>query len=274
MKLLCDVCGGKAAAFFCVADEAALCAACDDRIHRANKLAIKHARFSLIPPSGAASSHPFCDICKERRGFLFCQEDRAILCFECDSPIHSASQLTMKHSRFVLTGIRLSLAAAVPQELDAAPISGFCGGGDEQAQEKTLALTDSVLTSAEAGMTGSDGSSISEYLIKMLPGYCVEDLLVEQTMHSSGDAASYEDANLDAHGVATTAAAAAVEGFSIWAPQVPQFPPTAVHSAAAVWKPGQGWWNEDEMFAVPQVPEAASRGGNKRQRDSGGGYYF
>ena len=67
MKVQCDVCAAEAASVFCCADEAALCDACDRRIHRANKLAGKHRRFSLNPcssSSAAAQKPPLCDICQ------------------------------------------------------------------------------------------------------------------------------------------------------------------------------------------------------------------
>lgn len=183
MKIQCDVCSKDEASVFCCADEAALCDACDRRVHHANKLARKHRRFSL---SSAEQSQPLCDICKvnnylhfqysafiasedqfkwrqsrllqERRGFVFCQEDRAILCRDCDDPIHSANQLTMKHSRFLLTGARLS----------AAPSS-----------EKSINVEKSSVISSNNNESSS--SSISEYLTKTIPGYRVEDLLVDDT---------------------------------------------------------------------------------------------
>jgi hypothetical protein len=79
MKVQCDVCASDAASVFCCADEAALCDACDRRVHRANKLAGKHRRFSLLnpaPPSSSGSAAaaaqkqqpppPLCDICQVR----------------------------------------------------------------------------------------------------------------------------------------------------------------------------------------------------------------
>ena len=45
---------------------------------------------------------------QEKRGFLFCKEDRAILCRECDVAVHAASELSMRHTRFLLTGVRIS----------------------------------------------------------------------------------------------------------------------------------------------------------------------
>ncbi|PQM38562.1 B-box zinc finger protein 20 [Prunus yedoensis var. nudiflora] len=111
MKIQCDVCNKDDASVFCTADEAALCDTCDHRVHHANKLASKHQRFSLIHPS--SKQFPVCDICQERRAFLFCQQDRAILCRECDLPVHAANEHTQKHSRFLLTGVKLSATSAL-----------------------------------------------------------------------------------------------------------------------------------------------------------------
>ncbi|KAJ4800331.1 B-box zinc finger family protein [Rhynchospora pubera] len=69
MKVQCDYCNHASASLFCFADEAALCDGCDRKIHRANKVASKHRRFSLVHPlSGQAASQlhppaPLCDIC-------------------------------------------------------------------------------------------------------------------------------------------------------------------------------------------------------------------
>ncbi|XP_071925770.1 B-box zinc finger protein 20-like [Coffea arabica] len=120
MKIQCDVCDKGEASVFCVADEAALCNTCDHRVHHANKLASKHHRFSLLQPPPKQA--PLCDICQERRAFLFCQQDRAILCRECDIPIHKANEHTEKHNRFLLTGVKLSENSALyaPSEAAAA----------------------------------------------------------------------------------------------------------------------------------------------------------
>ncbi|PWZ37146.1 B-box zinc finger protein 21 [Zea mays] len=192
MKVQCDVCAAEAASVFCCADEAALCDACDRRVHRANKLAGKHRRFSLLHPcsssssSSAAHKPPLCDICQERRGFLFCKEDRAILCRECDAPVHSASDMTRRHSRFLLTGVRLSSApvdsAGPPEE-------------DEQDNSRSPCNDDSCSSGSGAGgattATASDGSSISEYLTKTLPGWHVEDFLIDDA--SAGDVGACSD---------------------------------------------------------------------------------
>lgn len=176
MQVRCDVCGAEPAAVLCCADEAALCSACDRRVHRANKVADKHCRIPLFQPSGDDSAAaPLCDVCKERRGLVFCVEDRAILCADCDEPIHSANDLTAKHSRFLLVGAKLSAALPSPED--------DCGRGNGAgepedvpaicAQENSCAAKSSVLE------CGGGGSSISDYLTNICPGWRVDDLLFD-----------------------------------------------------------------------------------------------
>ncbi|RWV95948.1 hypothetical protein GW17_00041379 [Ensete ventricosum] len=169
MKVQCDVCEAEAAEVYCCADEAALCGSCDRHVHRANRLAGMHHRFSLLHPSSSAQSPPLCDVCKAKRGLLFCQEDRAIFCRDCDVPIHSATALTMKHNRFLLTGLRVS---AAPIEAEA--VDSHRGGG-----MRANSSSSSSSSATAAATTNSNSSSISEYLIKMLPGWHVEDFLTD-----------------------------------------------------------------------------------------------
>ncbi|XP_062186150.1 B-box zinc finger protein 20-like isoform X2 [Phragmites australis] len=186
MKVQCDVCSAEAASVFCCADEAALCDACDRRVHRANKLAGKHRRFSLLHPSSSSSSSaqkpPLCDICQERRGFFFCVEDRAILCRECDVPVHNASEMTRRHSRFLLTGVRVSSApvdSPAPSEEDQEE-------EEENSSSPRNADSSSGAGASAATASASDGSSISEYLTKTLPGWHVEDFLVDDAAAGVG----------------------------------------------------------------------------------------
>ncbi|KAL8543046.1 hypothetical protein ACS0TY_003792 [Phlomoides rotata] len=172
MKIQCDVCGKEAAAVFCTADEAALCQNCDDRVHNANKLASKHPRFSLLNPQLKES--PRCDICQERQALLFCQEHRALLCRECDVPIHRANELTKKHSRYLLTGVKLS----------AAPSSSSSGSQSEtkiKSSEEVNYHSESSSNPRPSPLAGEQGtestSSISEYLMETLPGWNVDDFL-------------------------------------------------------------------------------------------------
>ncbi|KAJ4750174.1 B-box zinc finger family protein [Rhynchospora pubera] len=122
MKVLCNACEAAEAVVMCCADEAALCWACDERVHAANKLAGKHQRIPLISSSSSSSSSsiagarggpscsvPKCDICQEASGYFFCLEDRALLCRNCDISIHSANPYVSSHQRFLLTGVQVGL---------------------------------------------------------------------------------------------------------------------------------------------------------------------
>ncbi|URD77868.1 salt tolerance-like protein [Musa troglodytarum] len=102
---------------------------------------------------------------QQKTGFLFCQEDRAILCRDCDLPIHSASALTMKHSRFLLTGIRLSAAPKLEAEA-VTSMHGHCNIKTDSSGSGSMVAT-------------INSSSISEYLMNMLPGWHVDDFLMD-----------------------------------------------------------------------------------------------
>ncbi|XP_073056622.1 B-box zinc finger protein 25-like [Primulina eburnea] len=109
MKIQCDVCEKAEASVICCADEAALCAKCDVEVHAANKLASKHQRLHL---QSLSSKLPPCDICQEKAAFIFCVEDRALFCKDCDEPIHAANTLAANHQRFLATGIRVALSSS------------------------------------------------------------------------------------------------------------------------------------------------------------------
>ncbi|PIN14552.1 hypothetical protein CDL12_12813 [Handroanthus impetiginosus] len=103
MKIQCDVCEKAPATVICCADEAALCEKCDVEVHAANKLASKHQRLLL---QCLSNKLPPCDICQEKTAFIFCVEDRALFCKDCDEPIHAANSRAANHQRFLATGIR------------------------------------------------------------------------------------------------------------------------------------------------------------------------
>lgn len=142
---------------------------------------------------------------QERRALLFCKEDRAILCRECDLPIHQANEHTQKHNRFLLTGVKLSAsssssssslnpssscsnrsAATMGAEFNnfqspmkrAQSTSSPC----ELFSSPSMAVAATNYTVHDYNKVMSDGgsiptSSISEYLMETLPGWRVEDLL-------------------------------------------------------------------------------------------------
>nr|AFK40663.1 unknown [Lotus japonicus] len=252
MKIQCDVCSKDEASVFCTADEAALCDGCDHRVHHANKLASKHQRFSLHTPS--SKQHPLCDICQERKAFMFCQQDRAILCKECDMSIHSVNEHTQKHDRFLLTGVKLSATPKLYSSASTASTpsktkSGLTNSSDAKSKPsfsscsksnpshqgliaKTVPSVESVLphtttinkvggslvTMAGTGST----SSISEYLIETLPGWQVEDLLDSYVVpfgFSKGDhdiLRQFDDAGIEGN-----LCSFSPNNNGIWVPQAP-----------------------------------------------------
>eukprot|EP00262_Sarcandra_glabra_P016633 TRINITY_DN5483_c0_g1_i1.p1 TRINITY_DN5483_c0_g1~~TRINITY_DN5483_c0_g1_i1.p1 ORF type:complete len:240 (-),score=47.31 TRINITY_DN5483_c0_g1_i1:242-961(-) len=119
MKIQCDVCEKAPATVICCADEAALCANCDVEVHAANKLASKHQRFLL---QCLSSKLPRCDICQEKTAFIFCVEDRALFCRDCDEPIHLAGSLSGNHQRFLATGIRVALSSECSKDSNKASL--------------------------------------------------------------------------------------------------------------------------------------------------------
>ncbi|XP_058213224.1 B-box zinc finger protein 21-like isoform X1 [Rhododendron vialii] len=198
MKIQCDVCSKEEASVFCSADEATLCVGCDRRVHHANKLASKHMRFSLQLPSSSSDESPRCDVCQEKRAILFCQEDRAMLCTECDIPIHKANELTEKHNRFLLTGARLSASSSSSSNVgDFATDSPIFKSSVSNRQSKPSSYRKGPSSSTsshcradmdccpsqENSASLSNTSSISEYLMETLPGWRVDDFLDPSCSH-------------------------------------------------------------------------------------------
>ncbi|XP_022772691.1 B-box zinc finger protein 21-like [Durio zibethinus] len=301
MKIQCDVCNKKEASVFCTADEAALCDACDHRVHHANRLASKHQRFSLLHPSSSKQA-PLCDICQEKRAFLFCQQDRAILCRDCDVPIHSANEHTQKHNRFLLTGVKLSATSAVYTS----SIVSLSNGGDSVPEFKSqplvknpvsaspanlnpssLAKSSSMSTTAASVISKSSGenlleseggistSSISEYLIEMLPGWRVEDFL-DSSLPPFGFCKSddgmlpFFDADLESN--MTTFSP---ESLGLWVPQSPSslYPPQyssqmggqiGVKETKEIVGMKANGRRADDAFTVPQISPPST--GSKRSR--------
>ncbi|KAL5564096.1 hypothetical protein UlMin_027260 [Ulmus minor] len=130
MKIQCNVCEAAEANVLCCADEAALCRACDEKIHAANKLASKHQR---VPLSASSSNMPKCDICQEAVGYFFCLEDRALLCRKCDVAVHTANTYVSSHQRFLLTGVKVGLELTEPV---ASSSSGKSLSGEKMSDTK------------------------------------------------------------------------------------------------------------------------------------------
>ncbi|XP_078162145.1 B-box zinc finger protein 20-like [Carex rostrata] len=294
MKVQCDVCGHEEASIFCCADEAALCDACDHKVHRANKLAGKHRRFALLrPASDDASSN--CDVCQEKRGYIFCQEDRAILCKECDEPIHSSNDLTKKHNRFLLVGARLSvqpLSSSISDSTSSEDqpdeplvtknenMKKLQNKNNQENAEATATATATALTTTVPATTAvaSNGSSISEYLTKECPGWHVEDLFIDDAAAAAAAATvtgnqltPFLEADLEGNGF----------DLPIWVPQSFDFTSTTASTAfthfqtpmmgpkgvGPTMKSSRDSWNDD-LFTVPQISPREAVPPSKRSRPS------
>ncbi|XP_042507557.1 B-box zinc finger protein 20-like [Macadamia integrifolia] len=278
MKIQCDNCNKEEASLFCSADEAALCHACDHRVHHANKLASKHHRFPLLHPS--SKDAPRCDICQEKRALLFCREDRAILCRDCDLPIHMANEHTIKHHRFLLTGVKLSsspASAPLPSNGDCdtdTPTHEVSPSSQIPMKKKPDSVSDpppSMIVHSNATSTipstskvvddfsasqGGSTSSISEYLIEMLPGWKVDDLL-ESSAPFGFSKTDFTPPFLDADLKSNLSFSS--EDLGIWVPQVPQAPP----------QPNYNMGVHNGGFKVSNQTTSISFRSNKRMNDDG-----
>ncbi|CAI0437770.1 unnamed protein product [Linum tenue] len=112
MRTLCDVCENAAAILFCAADEAALCRACDDKVHLCNKLASRHVRVGLAVPNAV----PRCDICENEPAFFYCEVDGTSLCLQCDMAVHVGGKRT--HGRYLMLRQRVEFPGDKPGHLE------------------------------------------------------------------------------------------------------------------------------------------------------------
>nr|TKS00238.1 hypothetical protein D5086_0000184510 [Populus alba] len=97
MRTLCDACESAFAIVFCAADEAALCLACDKKVHMCNKLASRHVRVA----------------------FFYCETDGSSLCLQCDMTVHVGGKRT--HGRYLLLRQKIEFPGDQPQPEDPAP---------------------------------------------------------------------------------------------------------------------------------------------------------
>ncbi|URD94260.1 salt tolerance-like protein [Musa troglodytarum] len=160
MKIQCDVCERAAAAVLCFADEAALCWSCDEKVHAANKVAGKHRRVLLLPrnPTSTSADIPACDVCKDKAGYFFCLEDRALLCRQCDATTHAAKPRGSSHQRFLITGVRVD--DAIDSSSSKANGSGIQSPSGSLASTPTAAVAERL----QGDPVGHDGWSWSELL--------------------------------------------------------------------------------------------------------------
>lgn len=156
---------------------------------------------------------------QERRAILFCQQDRAILCRECDLSIHKANEHTQKHNRYLLTGIKLSANSALysstlstsaassanfsasslksqnpTNKPVAASVSSTITSNTKAAAVEAVKVVKDKVSGCNSQLVNVGGnnltSSISEYL-QMLPGWHVEDFLDCSTPNGSSKVCIY-----------------------------------------------------------------------------------
>lgn len=131
---------------------------------------------------------------------VFCREDRAILCRECDDSIHKANQHTEKHNRFLLSAVKLSpLESSFSYQTSTSSNgstynyninAGTSESGTEEINRNSIhddqyhiafqspCKTEKYYNNCQSqdyGITST--SSISEYLMETLPGWHVDEFL-------------------------------------------------------------------------------------------------
>ncbi|KQK19605.1 B-box zinc finger protein 22 [Brachypodium distachyon] len=190
MKIQCNACGSAEARVLCCADEAALCAACDEEVHAANRLAGKHQRVPLLsdahaPTAAAAAEPPKCDICQDASGYFFCLEDRALLCRDCDVAIHTVNSFVSVHQRFLLTGVQVGLDPADPVPPIADKHVNVSGGSVDSQMKHLPRKNPTVLFSGETSVSIPSQNAISEDYSRQSPVPNIRTGMVNWTMNNS-----------------------------------------------------------------------------------------
>ncbi|KAL4314366.1 zinc finger protein CONSTANS-LIKE 14-like [Arachis ipaensis] len=111
MLLPCDYYDSKTAVLFCRADSAKLCISCDQHVHSANALSLKHVRSQI------------CNNCRNEPATVRYATNNLVLCNDCDSDTHNSSTIASSlHTHHRLHGFSgcppaLEIAAALGIEL-------------------------------------------------------------------------------------------------------------------------------------------------------------
>ncbi|KAF9666169.1 hypothetical protein SADUNF_Sadunf16G0201600 [Salix dunnii] len=93
LLLPCEFCKSKAAVLYCRADSAKLCLLCDQQIHSANTLSLKHVRSQI------------CDNCRAEPASIHSSNDNLFLCQDCDWGSHNSSlSVPSLHNRYPVEG--------------------------------------------------------------------------------------------------------------------------------------------------------------------------
>ncbi|MBA0814561.1 hypothetical protein Gohar_020386, partial [Gossypium harknessii] len=102
---LCHFCNSKPAVLYCSADSARLCLFCDQQVHSANALSLKHVRSQI------------CDGCKAKPASFLCSIDNLMLCHDCDWSSHNKNNNNNSSSS----------NSCVSAMHERAPVEGFSG---------------------------------------------------------------------------------------------------------------------------------------------------
>ncbi|KAJ9564219.1 hypothetical protein OSB04_000185 [Centaurea solstitialis] len=105
---LCDFCNKRSAVLYCKADSAKLCLFCDNDVHSANALSLKHFRSQI------------CHNCGSDAVSVACSTDNLLLCTACDNDFHGDSSVSSYHDRFPVDDF-----SGCPSVLHLASIWGF-----------------------------------------------------------------------------------------------------------------------------------------------------
>ncbi|CAK8542703.1 unnamed protein product [Lathyrus sativus] len=98
MSFPCDYCDTRSAVLYCRPDSAKLCLVCDQHVHSANALALKHVRYQI------------CQNCQNDAASVRCFTDNLVQCLRCDWDAHggdssSSSSHHHNHNRRRLDGL-------------------------------------------------------------------------------------------------------------------------------------------------------------------------
>ncbi|XP_021738724.1 B-box zinc finger protein 19-like isoform X1 [Chenopodium quinoa] len=156
MRTLCDVCEGAAAIFFCAADEAALCRACDEKVHMCNKLASRHIRVGLAAPNAV----PKCDICENAPAFFYCEIDGSSLCLQCDMVVHVGGKRT--HRRYLLLRQRAEFPGDKYVNVEDMSSQGTQGDQMEVRREPNQSSDAIVMEKEQNHVVHVDGNGVSD----------------------------------------------------------------------------------------------------------------
>nr|AJO60875.1 CONSTANS [Annona squamosa] len=147
---MCDSCRSAACTVYCRADAAYLCAACDGKIHAANRLASRHDRVWV------------CEACERAPAAFTCKADAASLCVACDAEIHSANPLARRHQRIPILPISGQLYGPhVEAGVEDEEKKDEDGDGDDEAASWLL------LNPVKSGNQGNGevyGGDVEDYL--------------------------------------------------------------------------------------------------------------